>query len=589
MDASELAQFVQQMRLDINALPDPNVHAIVSQVLNLVEEVVHTNDHLRHENQSLHDEILRLGQLIRKLKGLPPDSATKPAATRPPPPGNRSSEKERRRRQRQKRRPRTDGRSFRNVDVDRDVVCPVDPATLPSDATFAGYDDVIVQELIVQTDNVRYRCELWDSPSQGRLRGSLPPHAHGRFGPRLRTLLVSLKYVAGTSLPRARELVEHFGIVISPASVVNILHDAAARLGPEKEALFRAGLAATSYQHVDDTSARVGGEFWHTHVIGNPLHATYFTRPHKDRLTVLDLLRGGPRTYRFDGLTQRLLEKFQVPGKWRREAAELPQDRDLSDAELEELLAAWQPPPPAAYLESLREAAALASYRARPDHVRILVSDDAKQFRHLADELALCWIHEGRHYKALSPVVPQHQQQLDDFLTRYWDYYAALQQYREAPSAAEAERLRAEFDRLFGTPTGYAELDRRIATTRKKKGPLLTVLSHPETPLHNNPAELDERVAARRRDVSLHCRHAQGAQEMDTFTTLVQTAKKLAVNSYEYLYDRISGTFRLPSLASLIRARSPPYADASSPTTSLPTLPLPPSPATPASMCIASV
>ena len=30
------------------------------------------------------------------------------------------------------------------------------------------------------------------------------------------------------------------------------------------------------------------------------------------------------------------------------------------------------------------------------------------------------------------------------------------------------------------------------------------MLEHPETPLHNNPAELDERVAARRRDVSLH-------------------------------------------------------------------------------------
>ena len=121
--------------------------------------------------------------------------------------------------------------------------------------------------------------------------------------------------MAGTSLPRARCLVEHFGIVISPASVVNILHDAAARQRLERDAIFQAGLAATAYQHVDDTSCRVGGEFWHTHVISSPLHASYFTRRGKDRLTALELLRGKPLTYCFDGLTQRLLRDLRVPEK----------------------------------------------------------------------------------------------------------------------------------------------------------------------------------------------------------------------------------------------------------------------------------
>lgn len=564
MDASELTQCVQKMRLDVDALPDAHVRSVVGQVLNLVEQVVHQNDRLGVENQSLREEVLRLRELVRKLKGLPPDSGPTAGGVTPPPAseGDRSSEKERRAGERKKRPPRSDGRSFRDIHVDRTVLCPVDPGSLPSDAAFVGYDDVVVQDLIVKTDNVRYRCELWNSPSQGRLRGPLPSGVRGEFGSRLRALLVSLKYVAGTSLPRAQELVEHFGIVISSASVVNILHGAAAQLQAEREDLFRAGLAATPYQHIDDTSARVGGEFWHTHVIGSPLHASYFTRPHKDRLTVLDLLRGGPRTYRFDALTQRLLREFQVPRKWRQWTA-LPQDRDLSEPELQELLATWQPPPPAACLERLREAAALASYRARPGHVQTLVADDAKQFRHLTDELGLCWIHEGRHYKALWPVVPQHQQQLADFLKRYWDYYGELQQYRESPSATEAQRLLAAFDPLFGTPTGYTELDRRIAKTRSKKARLLTVLLHPETPLHNNPAELDERVAARRRDVSLHCRDAKGADEMDTFTSIVRTAKKLLVNGYEYLHDRISGALRMPSLASLIRARSPPCAPAS--------------------------
>ena len=92
---------------------------------------------------------------------------------------------------------------------------------------------------------------------------------------------------------------------------------------------------------------------------------------------------------------------------------------------------------------------------------------------------------------------------LDIFQERYWDYYAALGRYRDSPTTAEADRLRLEFDELFGTRTGYAALDDRIDKTAAKKHELLTVLSHPEVPLHNNASELGARVSARRRDVSL--------------------------------------------------------------------------------------
>ena len=548
MSASDLTEYVQQLRLEGDAFADARVREVVGKVLNLVESAVVENRRLQDENQHLRE-------IIRQLKGAPPSPAT-PSRS---PARDVSSEKERRQRTSPSRdSPHLDRRTFREIRVDEEIVRPVDPARLPADATFIGHEDVVVQDLRIQSHNIRYRLEIWHSPSQGRLRGELPPGVTGEFGAELKALLVSLKYVGGTSLPRAHEFVEHCGVVISPASVANILRDTAESFHAEKEEIFRAGLAATTYQHIDDTSARVGGEFWHTHIVCNPFHSTYFTTPHKERLTIVDLLRGGPRTYRFNELTQRLLKEFRVPWKWRRWAATAPPDRDVSEAELEDLLEQWCPPPRPACLERLREAAALASYRARPDHVRILVGDDAKQFRHVSDALGLCWIHEGRHYKELSPVVPQHQELLDGFRTRYWDFYGELQQYRGTPTPAAAERLQEEFDRLYATRTGYDALDERIAATGAKKMSLLTVLAHPETPLHNNPAELGERVAARRRDVSLHCANAEGARGMDTFTTVVQTAKKLAVNGYEYLRDRISGLRTMPSLASLIRQRSRP-------------------------------
>jgi Transposase IS66 family len=563
MDTTEFTQRAQQLRLDADSVADPRVREVVVMALNLVEAVATENRRLLEENQ-------KLKEIVRQLKGDPPTSSGSRAPTSASKPRNVSSEKERRQRDRGSKPPRTDQRSFRDIHVHEEIPCPVEPARRPADAVFFGYEDVVVQDLRIEPHNIRYRLEVWHSPSEGVIRGRLPPGVKGEFGSDLKALLVALKYVAGSSLPRIHELAEHFGVVISPASVSNILLDTAELFHGEKADILQAGLASTTYQQIDDTSARVAGQFWHTHVLCNPYYVSYFTTPNKDRMTVLDLLQSAPRTYRFNALTQQLLRDLRVPKKWRRLAAAAPQDRDLTRAELDDLLERWQSTRSGykapACLARLVEAAAIASYRTRPDHVRILVSDDAKQFRQLTDELALCWIHEGRHYKSLSPLVPWHQHQLDGFITQYWDFYAKLQAYRQTSSKKRAAELSSEFDDLFKTRTGYEGLDQRIATTRRKKKSLLTVLRHPEVPLHNNESELGERVAARRRDVSLHSVTSRGVRAMDTFTTIVQTAKKLAVSGYAYLRDRISGQYLLPSLATLIRQRGPPDPKPTHPT-----------------------
>ena len=149
----------------------------------------------------------------------------------------------------------------------------------------------------------------------------------------------------------------------------------------------------------------------------------------------------------------------------------------------------------------------------------------------------------------LSPIVDRHAKSLDDFLDRYWAYYKSLQDYRAGPTKTLAEKLRLEFDELFSTQTKYAALDDRIAKTAAKKDELLTVLSVPEVPLHNNGSELGARVSARRRDVSLHSRSERGVRAMDIFTTLVQTSKKLGISAFAYLRDRLGGSLETPSLA----------------------------------------
>jgi hypothetical protein len=79
---------------------------------------------------------------------------------------------------------------------------------------------------------------------------------------------------------------------------------------------------------------------------------------------------------------------------------------------------------------------------------------------------------------------------------------------------------------------------------------------HPEIPLHNNPAELGARGRVRKRVVSYGPRSVQGVKAWDTFQTLLGTAKKLAVNFFHCLSDRIGGARQVPSLADLIQQRA---------------------------------
>jgi hypothetical protein len=161
-------------------------------------------------------------------------------------------------------------------------------------------------------------------------------------------------------------------------------------------------------------------------------------------------------------------------------------------------------------------------------------------------------VHEGRHYKKLTPWVDAHRVALDAFLEQFWDFYDELLVYRAQPSATERVRLTAAFDSLFATTTDYWALNDRIAKTRAKKGALLLVLNHPEIPLHNNAAELGARHRVRKRDISFGPRTAEGAQAWDTFMSLADTTRKLGVSFYHYIHDRIRGDQQIPPLANLI-------------------------------------
>ncbi len=544
LNIKSILKQVEALLAQAGALP-PEAEQAVEKLLNVVEA-------LSSDKKELAEEVDRLRQELEKKKRAKTTNPKNQDDKKPKDDSNHSSEN--RRPRDKKNRPPRDRRSFKDLTIHKEIECPVDPATLPPDAVRIADESKVVQDVVIKPRNICFQRHVYYSAAQHKyFRGPLPiGYDLGDFGADVRALILSLKYCGNMSEPKIREFLENFDVQISSGSVSNILTKTADSFAQEFDDIVSAGLSSTPYQQTDDTSARVAGEFWHTHILCNPFYAAYFTRPQKDRLTVLEILQN-TNDLRFQLGTETLdllRTQFDIPKKWQQAIEEIG-NVECGKTALALLLQEWFGNGNRQVRIAIEQAAAIVYYRHQTSVpvVETLVCDDAGQFKLLTEKLALCWIHAGRHYEKLSPVVPSHAKLLDSFADRYWDYYRSLQEYCGSPSDEREALLRLEFDELFSTRTGYKALDDRIAKTAARKDELLTVLSVPGVPLHNNASELQARVSARRRDVSLHSRSVRGARAMDIFTTVVQTSKKLGVCAYAYLRDRISRRFEMPSLA----------------------------------------
>ena len=533
--------------LDLSGLADERTRALVLRLLNLIETVTADLRAAQAETQRLRDE-------LNRLKGEQGKPNTKPNA-RPKPPAAHSSEAER-------KLPKQHGKRAKltTITVDREQVLTIEPTTLPQDAEFKGYQEVTVQDLRLLTDNVRFlKEEYYSASTRETYLAPLPAGYAGEFGPGIKALTLVFYYASQMSEPKILEFFQHVGVQISAGTISNLLIKGQERFHAEQDAAYLAGLRSSPWQHLDDTLTRVNGQNEHCHVICNPLHTTYRTTPKKDRLTIIDVLSNGQeRRFLLNEDALAYLDALGIAQLRRKQLLHLPRDQMLSEATLQSLLAEYLPGVGAQTQKWIMEALAVSAYHAQSEVpvVRLLMCDDAPQFQWVTDELALCWVHAGRHFKKLEPCVEMHRQELEKFQKDFWAYYHELRCYAEAPTASERERLEEAFERLFGRRTGYWALDERIALARAKKVELLVVLSHPEVPLHNNAAELGARQRVRKRDVSFGPRTREGCKAWDTFMSLAATTKKLGVSFYEYIHDRVSETNLIPVLADLIDARA---------------------------------
>ena len=522
---------IQSLQAEINAIgqeiaqiEDSATQAVVKKLLNIIERLCGENDALKTERQQLRDEINRL----KGEQGNPDIKANKKKDAEISSEAERKEAEAKKKRQRELKLPK--------VKIDREQLCPLDKDGLPDDLEFKSYEDVVIQNLIITTDNVKYRREVYYSPSQHKShRGELPEDVRdqGEYGPGIRALIPILKAEGNLSEKRILGFFQNFGIEISAAYISQQWTGGYALFHQEKSDLYRSGIANSDYVQIDDTSARVNGVNQYCQIVCSPLFTAYFTTPSKDRLTVLSVLTDfAPPQYLYNQQAQALLNTFKLADKARVAVdALLPSDVVMNETEFNAHLTCINA---LGIRQSahLTEACAIAYYQQQTAFpiIETLLADDAPQFKLLTLFLCLCWIHDARHYKKLKPGILIHQHALTGFRSRYWAYYTELLKYKREPTSEKKLWLAKEFDEIFLTTTDYEDLNDRIAKTLAKKTELLRVLELPQIPLHNNAAELGARVQARVCDVSFQTRNDKGTKIKDTFMTINQTAKKLGVS-----------------------------------------------------------
>jgi len=143
--------------VDLSNIQDENARELIVRLLNLIETVSADLRDAQAEIQRLRDENNRL----KGEQGKPNIKANKPK----PPRSNYSSEQERR-----KPKPRQKRSKKATIKIHREQTLEVDKASLPADAEFKGYEDVVVQDVIFRADNVRFHKEKYWASSTGKTR-----------------------------------------------------------------------------------------------------------------------------------------------------------------------------------------------------------------------------------------------------------------------------------------------------------------------------------------------------------------------------------------------------------------------------------
>jgi hypothetical protein len=520
------------MLIPLPDIPEAECTPLVRQLLDIIRR-------LQDRVQQLEDEILHQ----KGLQTRPVIAPSRLEAPPPPPPRDPN----------QKRPGSAKRLKTAQLTITDEVFVPL--VDRPDGSLYKGYQDFVVQDLVIRPKIIRYRRERWQTPDGRNLVAELPagvrPDSH--FGPTLISFIIHQYHHQHVTQPLLWEQLDQLGIDISTGQLSRLLTEEKGGFHQEKAELLLTGLEVSTYVQADDTGARHQGHNGFCTHIGNELFAYFESTASKSRQNFLEVLRGPHTDYAINDeavaywqrqkLAQGVIQRLTTGVSW------------FADE------AAWQAYLAAADVTGERhvriatEGALLGSLIAHGVSPELTVlSDGAGQFDVFVH--ALCWLHVERPLGRLVPHNEKHRQSIEQIRQQIWDLYAGLKAYKQAPSAGARESLGKRFDELVAQRTDYPSIDGVLKGMAADRAKLLRVLERPEVPLHNNVSEGHIRDYVKKRKISGSTRSELGRRARDTFASLKKTCRRLGVNFWEYLQDRVRGLGEIPPLADLLRRKA---------------------------------
>jgi len=372
---------------------------------------------------------------------------------------------------------------------------------VPPEATFKGYEDFVVQDLVLQPRVVRYRRERWLTPDGQGLVAPLPadvlPGSH--YGPDLICFILHQYHHQHVTQPLLLEQLHQLGIDISAGELSHILTEGKDAFHQEKAELLPAALAASVYVQVDDTGARHQAHSGFCTHISNELFASFASTDSKSRLNFLEVLRQPHADYVINETTVAYWQRQKLPAavvdQLRRgprafvnTAARQGRLRELGITKLR-------------HVRIASEGALLGSLIAHGVSPQLVIlSDGVGQYDLLAH--AACWIHAERPLARLIPYSDEHRVAIAKVRQEIGELYRDLKGYRQRPERSRRADLEARFDALCRQRTGFPSIDGMLKAMGAHRAALLQVLDRSEIPLHTNLSEGHLRDYVKKRKIS---------------------------------------------------------------------------------------
>ena len=162
------------------------------------------------ENVEQKRQIAELREEIARLKGLKGRPQIKPSGMEAGT-NSKPADKPAGRRGRGKMRPR--------VSVEHMIV----KAEVPPGSRFKGYEDFVVQDVVLRVWVMRYRRERWVTPDGRTVIAPLPAGVSRHFGPELRRFVLMQYHHGQVTVPRLMAMLQAIGVDISKRQVMRLL------------------------------------------------------------------------------------------------------------------------------------------------------------------------------------------------------------------------------------------------------------------------------------------------------------------------------------------------------------------------------